>query len=96
MTDAISRPGKIDAILLRDGLQVGVVVCIFEAYLDGIMIDIAYGKLSRNLFKSHGLELEIGHGPCRVLGKGLVYLYADLLSRFIGAIREVLPQDLFS
>ena len=96
MTDAISRPGKIDAILLRDGLQVGVVVCIFEAYLDGIMIDIAYGKLSRNLFKPHGLELEIGHGPCCILGKGLIYLYADLLSRFIGAIREVLPQDLFS
>ncbi len=96
MADAISWPGEVDAILLRDGLQIGVVVSIFEAYLDGIMIDIAYRKLSRDFFKPHGFELEIGHGPCRILGKGLIYLYSDLLSWFIGAIREVLPQDLFS
>ncbi len=50
MADAISWPGEVDAILLRDGLQVGVVVSIFKAYLDGIMIDIAYRKLSRDFF----------------------------------------------
>ena len=48
MTNAVSRSREVDAIPLRDGLQIGVIVCVFESYLDGIVINVADGKLGGN------------------------------------------------
>jgi len=49
MANAVSRSGEIDAILLRDGFQVGMIVCIFKSNLYGVVIDIADRKLSSDI-----------------------------------------------
>jgi len=94
MAYSVSRPGEVDSIPLRDGLQVGVVICILEAHLNGVVIHVAYGKLGGDIREPHGFELKIGHGARRVLGERLINPYADLFSRIVGAIYEMLPQDL--
>jgi hypothetical protein len=40
VTDAIAWPGKVYAVTSCCGLQEKVVICIFTAYLEGVMVNV--------------------------------------------------------
>ena len=58
-----------------------MVVGIFKAGLQGVVIDIGYGQFRLDPRYSHSLKLQIGHGSRGILRKSLIYAESHLLSR---------------
>src|SRR5699024_979166 len=46
---------------------------VLETGLEHIVVYIGHGALGLDLLRTHGLQLEIGHGARRILRQGLVY-----------------------
>ena len=78
VADAVARTGEIDPVLLGHGLDVAVVVGVFKAALQGIVVNIGHTALCSNPGHAHGLELQIGHGAGGVLSEGLVNAEANV------------------
>ena len=95
MTDAVAGAREEYAVLLRDRLQILVIVGILEAALQGVVVDIADGKLRLDLIDAHRLKLQVRHRARRILRQRLVDAYADRRSLFHLARHEMLVQDLF-
>ena len=95
MTDAVAGAREEYAVLLRDRLQILVIVGVLEAALQGVVVDIADGKLRLDLIDAHRLKLQVCHRARRILRQRLVDAYADRRSLFHLARHEMLVQDLF-
>ena len=65
---------------MRHALQIAMIVRVFKADLDRIMINIADGQLGFYFGHIHGIKLQIGHGSCGILSQGLVDTNADFFS----------------
>ena len=72
MADAVAGAGEPDAVLGGNGLDVPVIVGVFKAGLEGVVVDIGHGALCSDPVNAHGLKFQIGHGAGGVLGQGLV------------------------
>ena len=81
MADAVAGAGEDDAELLRDRLEVGVVVGVLEADLDRVVVDVGDRELGLDAIGAHALELEVGHRAGGVLRERLVDLEGDLVPR---------------
>ena len=81
MADAVAGPRKPDAVLFGHGRDVLVVVCIFKAGLQHVVVDIGHRAFGLDAVDAHGLELQIGHGAGGVLRERLVNAHGDLLAR---------------
>ena len=79
MTDAVAGLGIVDAVLLCDGTDIFVVIRVFEAGLQGIMVNVRDRTLGLDLIDAHRLKLEISHRTGRILRQRLVDLEADFL-----------------
>src|SRR3972149_785469 len=79
MTDAVSRPGKMNAVLLRDVPQIPVVVCIFKPDLNRVVVDVADREVCFYCRYAHRLELQVGHCTSGILSQCLVYSYSYLV-----------------
>src|SRR5690606_41129756 len=64
--------GEINTVPRGNALEKPVVVGIFKAGLEGIVVNITYGKFGFYPVQSQGIKLEICHGPGGVLGQRLV------------------------
>ena len=95
MTNAVAGAREEYAVLLRDRLQILVIVGVLEAALQGVVVDIADGKLRLDLIDAHRLKLQVRHRARRILRQRLVDAYADRRSLFHLARHEMLVQDLF-
>ena len=79
MADAVAGLGIVDAVLLCDGTDIFVVIRVFEARLQGIMVNVRDRTLGLDLIDAHRLKLEISHRTGRILRQRLVDLEADFL-----------------
>jgi len=90
MADPVARPGEVNPEPSGDALKIAVVVGIFIADLNRVVIDVTYRQLGTDFREIHGLELQIGHGPRGILGEGLIDADADLPG---GAFRSGFPMS---
>jgi len=95
VADAVARAGEDHAVARRDGAQVAVVVCVLEADLHGVVVDVRDRQVGLDLFEAHRLELQVGHRAGGVLREGLVDTDADLAAFHVLAFFEVGNEDLF-
>ena len=77
MADAVAGTGEADAVLFGDTADVAVVIRIFKAGLQGVVVDVGDRQLGTHTLGAHCLKLQIGHGAGCILGQGLVDAQAD-------------------
>jgi len=78
----------------RHRLQVAVVIRIAKVRLQHVVIDVTDRELCLDPVQTYGLELEIGHGPRRILRQRLIDAQAHLFTRGHPSLHEVLGNDL--
>ena len=81
MADAVARLAQIDAVLAGDACDIAVVVRVFKAGLEGVVIDVGHAAFGFDAFYIHGLKLQIGHGPGGILRERLVDADSDFAAR---------------
>ena len=96
MADAVARAGKPDPVLFRHRLDVAVVVGVFKARLEGVVVDIGHGALRLYPVQTHGLKFQIGHSAGGVLGQGLVDPQGGLLTGDHAAAHQVGRDNFFN
>ena len=79
VADTVAGLGAPDAVLVGHGLDILVVVRVFKACLQGVMVNIRHGALGAHPLYPHSFELQIGHGARGVLGQGLIDADGDFL-----------------
>ncbi len=95
VADSVAGPRKENAVARRHGLQVGMIVGVFVAVLDGVMVHVADREFRGHPRQAHTLELQVDHGAGGVLGQGLVNLQPDFPARFEIAFHPVRVHQLF-
>ena len=71
-----------------------MVVGVFEAGLEHVVVDITNRQLRAHAGDAHRLELEVGHGAGRVLRQRLVDAQRDLFAGDGIAVKQVAFDDL--
>ena len=72
MADAVAGPGEIYAMLGGDRLQIAVVIAVFKAALESIVVNIGDTQLGLDSGNTHCLKFQISHSAGGILGQGLV------------------------
>ena len=67
MADAVSGTGKVNAVFFGHRLNKAVVVGVFKAGLQGVVVDIGHGLLGFDTRNAHSLKLQISHRSGSVL-----------------------------
>ena len=80
VANAVARAGEVNAMLLRHGLNVSVVVGVLKAGLQGVVVDVRHGAFGFDPIDPHSLEFQVRHGTGCVLRKGLVNFQPNFLS----------------
>ena len=95
MADAVARTREPDAVLLGHRTNKPVVVGIFKAGLQGVVVDVSDAALGFDPRHAHRFKFQVGHGAGSVLGEGLVDLNADFLSLYHFAVHQMGAEDFF-
>jgi len=95
VADAVAGARQHDAELLRDAHQIAVIVRVFKADLNRIVVDVADGELRADPGDVHGFKLQISQGARGVLGERLVDADADFPAGREGAVNQMTGEDLF-
>ena len=80
MTDAVSRPGKMDAVFLRYAFQISVVIGIFKPELHHVVVYIVDRHLRFYSWYVHRFQLQVGHGAGGIMGQSLIDFYAYFIA----------------
>ena len=96
MTDAVAGLGKINPMLACHCLDIFMVICVFKACLQGVVVDVSNRFLCFDTGNPNGFKLQIRHGACGVLCQCLVYLYRYFLAGFQLTLDKMIFQDLVS
>ena len=80
MTDAVAGTREINTVFGGHRLQETVVVGIFKAGLQHIVVNVADRDIGAHARDADGLELEVGHCPRRILRQRLVYADRNLFT----------------
>ena len=72
VADAVTGAGEANASFFCDRLNKAVVVGVFKAGLQGVVVDIRHGKLGTHARHAHRFKFQIRHGAGGVLGQRLV------------------------
>ena len=94
VADAVAWAAVGDAEVFGSALDEEMVVKIFRAALQHVVVDVGHGKLRPDSRYAHGFKFQIGHGACCVLGKGLVNPQGDLAARSHIAADQMFFDDL--
>ena len=95
VTDSVTRAGEDHTLCRRYRLKIAMIVGVFKADLNSIMINIAEGQFVLNSLQAHRFKLKIGHRPGCVLGKRLVDGYSDWISSLKRPFFEVRAENFF-
>ena len=95
MADAVAGAGEPDAVLGGNGLDVPVIVGVFKAGLEGVVVDIGHGPLCFDPVNAHRLKFQIGHGAGGILRQGLVNAQGHLSPRLHAAADQMSGDQLF-
>ena len=93
MADAVARTREIDAVLAADRLNVAVVVGVFKAGLQGVVVDVGHAALGPDAVDAHGLKFQISHGAGCILGQGLVNAQGNFAARRHVPLHQVRADD---
>ena len=87
VADAVAGPGEPDAVLFCDGLDIAVVIGVFKAGLQRVVVDVGDAALCLDPGHTHGFEFQVRHRAGGVLCQCLVDFQGDLAARrhFAGA-----------
>ncbi len=96
MADTVAGPGEIHTVLGSNGLQVAVIVSVFKAALQSIVVNIGNGQLRLHPGDAHGLKFQVSHGARSILGQGLVDAQSHLAAPVHFPGHQVLCNDFFS
>ena len=96
VADAVARAGEPDAVLLGHGLEIAVVVRVFKAGLQRVVVDIGHAQLGSDARDAHRLKLQIGHRAGGVLRERLVDAQGDLAAGRHVAVQQVGTDDFLS
>ena len=94
MANTVSWAREPDAVLFGDALDKAVVIGVFKAGLQGIVVDISNAPLCFDTRNAHCLKFEIGHGTGRILCEGLIDFQADLAADCHLAAHNMVFNDL--
>ena len=72
VADAVAGAAEADAVRGGDGLEIEVVIGVFRAHLEHVVVDVGHGQLGFHLAGPHRLEFQIRHRPRGVLRQRLV------------------------
>ena len=78
-----------------NGLDVAVVVGVFKAGLQGIVVNIGDRPFCFHPVNAHGFKFQIGHGAGGVLGQGLVNAQSHFRAGFHTAADQMGGNQLF-
>ena len=81
MADAVSRPGKVDAVFFGNRLDELMVVRIFAARLQHIMIDIGERFFRLDPGNPHGFKLQVGHCARGILRQRIIDADGNFFAR---------------
>ena len=93
MADAVARAGEVDAVLFRDGLDVAVVVGVFKAGLQRVVVDVGDAALGLDARHAHRFKFEVRHRARGVLRQCLVDAQAHVGARRHFAAQPVCLND---
>ena len=93
MADAVAGAGIPHPDPLCDRADEDVVVGVLKPVLQRVVVDISNRELGAYPGNPHGLKLEVGHRPGRVLRQGLVDPQPDLRARLHLAVDKVRGDD---
>ena len=95
VADTVARTGEANAVLLGHAADKTMVICIFKAVLQCVMIDVCHRKLCFDSGYPHCLVFQISHCSRCILCQRLVDAQTDLgaLNQF--AIHNVRLQNFF-
>ena len=79
VADSVSGFRAPDPVLLRDALDILVVVRVFKSGLQRIVVDVCHAPAGLDPADPHGFKLQVSHGAGGVLGQGLVDPDGDFL-----------------
>ena len=96
VADSVAGLGAEDTVLFRNALDILVVIRVFKAGLQGVMVNIGDALLCLDPSDPHCFKLQVRHRTCRVLRQGLVDPDGDFLSGFRGAADKMRAQDFLS
>ena len=80
MADAVARFGEIDTVFFGNGLDIFVVIGVFKACLQCVVVNICNRFFCFNSGNANGFKLQISHSTCGILCQGLVNFDGDFLA----------------
>ena len=89
MADAVAGTGEVYAVLFGNRAYKSVVVGVFKAGLQGVVVDVSNGAFGLYSVHAHCLKFEVCHCSRGVLGQGLVDFNAYLPALFKFAVCEM-------
>ena len=95
VADAVAWTAVGDAEVFGSTLDEEMVVKIFRAALQHVVVDVGHGAFGFYTVDAHGFQLEIRHRTGGILGEGLVNAQTDLVAWFHFTIGEMGSEDLF-
>ena len=95
MADTVAGTGKINAVLLCDAADKAVVICIFKAILEGVVVDVRHAAFCTYTRNAHCLKFQICHCTGCVLCQGLVDSDSDFGTLYHFTFHQMCFQDLF-
>ena len=96
VADTVARAGEPDAVLFGHGLEIAVVVRVFKAGLQRVVVHIGHAQLGLHTRDAHRLKLQIGHRAGGVLCECLVDAQRDLAAGRHVAVQQVGADDFLS
>ena len=77
MADTVAGTGEVNAMLFADGLNKSVVISIFKACLESVVVDVGNAFFSFDSRHADSLKFEVSHSTCSVLCQSLVDFKTD-------------------
>ena len=95
VADTVAGTGEVDAVFLCNAADKTVVICIFKAVLECVVVDISHAALSAYTRYTHCLKFQICHCTGGILCQCLVDADSDFRTLYHFALYQMCFQDLF-
>ena len=93
MADAVAGAGVFQPVTARNALQIAVVIGIFKAALQRVVVNVRNGKFGFYPINAHGFKLQIRHRSGRVLCQRLIDADGNFFSGLHGSLNKVIPNQ---
>ena len=95
MADAVARTRKINAVLLCYTADKAVIICIFKAVLERIVVNISNAAFCAYPRHTHCLKFQICHRTGGILCQSLINADSDFRTLYHFALNQVGFQNFF-